>query len=140
MILDLHRMNKIIEVDEENAYAIVEPGVSFFDLYEYLKEKGYNLWLSCPALGWGSVLGNTLERGFGYTPGGEHSQQQCGMEVVLANGKSYGPVWVRWRIAPCGRCIRGVCHSCPVMFAFTDHSAADLDHPSMDFSINPTWA
>jgi 4-cresol dehydrogenase (hydroxylating) flavoprotein subunit len=39
-----------------------------------------------PALGWGSVVGNTLERGWGYTPQGEHSAQQCGMEVVLADG------------------------------------------------------
>ncbi|KAK3398243.1 hypothetical protein B0T20DRAFT_498033 [Sordaria brevicollis] len=71
VILDLHRMNKIIQVSEEHAYAI----------------KGYRLWPSCPALGWGSVLGNTLERGFGYTPNGEHAEQQCGMEVVLGTGE-----------------------------------------------------
>ncbi|KAK3953468.1 hypothetical protein QBC32DRAFT_118812 [Pseudoneurospora amorphoporcata] len=87
VILDLHRMNKIIEVSEEHAYAIVEPGVSFFDLYNYIQAKGYRLWPSCPALGWGSVLGNTLERGFGYTPNGEHAEQQCGMEVMLGTGE-----------------------------------------------------
>lgn len=87
MILDLHRMNKIVDVSEEHAYAIVEPGVSFLELYAYIQEKGYRLWPSCPALGWGSVVGNTLERGFGYTPNGEHSEQQCGMEVVLATGE-----------------------------------------------------
>ena len=80
-------MNKIIEVSEEYGYAIVEPGVSFFDLYEYIKSKKYKLWMSCPALGWGSVLGNTTERGFGYTPYGEHSQMQCGLEVVLPTGE-----------------------------------------------------
>ncbi|KAB5522101.1 hypothetical protein GE09DRAFT_1293803 [Coniochaeta sp. 2T2.1] len=87
VVLDLHRMNKIIEVSEEHAYAIVEPGVSFLELYAYIHEKGYKLWPSCPALGWGSIVGNTLERGFGYTPNGEHSEQQCGMEVVLATGE-----------------------------------------------------
>lgn len=81
-------MNRIIEVNEDYAYAIVEPGVSFFDLYNYVQEKKLALWPSCPAIGWGSVLGNTLERGFGYTPNGEHSQQQCGMEVVLPNGET----------------------------------------------------
>jgi len=75
VILDLHRMKKIIEVNEEYAYAIVEPGVSFFDLYNYVQEKKLKLWPSVPAIGWGSVLGNTLERGFGYTPNWEHSQQ-----------------------------------------------------------------
>ncbi|GIJ92150.1 hypothetical protein Asppvi_011126 [Aspergillus pseudoviridinutans] len=86
VILDLHRMNKIIELSEEYGYAIVEPGVSFFDLYEEIQRRGLNLWPSVPAIGWGSVLGNTVDRGFGYTPNGEHSQSQCGMEVVLPNG------------------------------------------------------
>ncbi|RAH81585.1 FAD-linked oxidase-like protein [Aspergillus japonicus CBS 114.51] len=87
VVLDLHRMNRIIEINEESAYAIVEPGVSFFDLYHEIKKRGLNLWPSVPAIGWGSVLGNTLDRGFGYTPQGEHSQSQCGMEVVLPTGE-----------------------------------------------------
>ncbi|KAJ5781187.1 hypothetical protein N7457_006347 [Penicillium paradoxum] len=87
VVLDLHRMNKIVEVNEEYGYAIVEPGVSFFDLYEEIQRRGLNLWPSVPAIGWGSVLGNTMDRGFGYTPNGEHSQSQCGMEVVLPNGE-----------------------------------------------------
>lgn len=87
VVLDLHRMNKIIEINGETAYAVVEPGVTFFDLYNEIQARGFDLWPSVPALGWGSVLGNTLERGFGYTPNGEHSQNQCGMEVVLPTGE-----------------------------------------------------
>ncbi|KAI9371327.1 hypothetical protein BJX61DRAFT_543750 [Aspergillus egyptiacus] len=87
VVLDLHRMRKIIEINEEYAYAIVEPGVTFFDLYETVKKRGLKLWPSVPSLGWGSIVGNTLDRGFGYTPEGEHSQMQCGMEVVLPNGE-----------------------------------------------------
>lgn len=86
-MLDLHRMKKIIEVNEEYGYAIVEPGVSFFDLHDYIKERQIKLWISCPAIGWGSVLGNTTDRGFGYTANGEHSREQCGMEVVLPTGE-----------------------------------------------------
>ena len=86
VVLDLKRMNRVLEVNEECAYALVEPGVRFFDLHEHLRDGGYDLWVSVPDLGWGSVIGNTLERGFGYTPYGDHSQVQCGMEVVLANG------------------------------------------------------
>ena len=85
MVLDLKRMQGI-EVNEQLAYAIVEPGVTFFQLYRHIQDKKYRLWISCPAPGWGSVLGNTLERGIGYTPHGDHAGQQCGMEVVLANG------------------------------------------------------
>ncbi|KAF9770007.1 hypothetical protein IL306_012489, partial [Fusarium sp. DS 682] len=70
VVLDLHRMNRVVEVNETDAYAIVEPGVSFFDLYEEIKRLDLALWPSCAAIGWGSVLGNTLDHGFGYTPGG----------------------------------------------------------------------
>ena len=86
VVLDLKRMNRVLEINEECGYALVEPGVRFFDLYEHLREGGYDLWVSVPDLGWGSIIGNTLERGFGYTPYGDHSQFQCGMEVVLVNG------------------------------------------------------
>ncbi|TDN70576.1 FAD-dependent oxidoreductase [Paraburkholderia sp. BL10I2N1] len=86
VVLDLQRMNRIIHVDETLAYALVEPGVSYFDLHAYLRSNGYRLWVDPPAAGWGSVIGNTLERGFGYTPYGDHAATQCGMEVVLANG------------------------------------------------------
>lgn len=87
VVLDLHRMDRIVEVNGEYGYAIVEPGVSFFDLYDEIQRQGLHLWPSVPAIGWGSVLGNTLDRGFGYTPNGEHSQSQCGMEVVLPSGE-----------------------------------------------------
>ena len=84
--LDLGRMKKI-ELNEELCHALVEPGVTFFDLYEYISERKLKLWISVPALGWGSVLGNALERGLGYTPYGDHSEKICGMEIVLANGE-----------------------------------------------------
>ncbi|KAG7041255.1 hypothetical protein JMJ77_0008958, partial [Colletotrichum scovillei] len=86
VVLDLHRMTDIIEINEEYAYAIVEPGVTFMQLYAEIKRRGLNLWMSVPALGWGSIIGNTLERGFGYTPEAVHYKQQSGLEVVLPNG------------------------------------------------------
>jgi 4-cresol dehydrogenase (hydroxylating) flavoprotein subunit len=45
------------------------------------------LWLDVPDAGWGSVVGNALERGVGYTPYGDHFMMQCGMEVVLPTGE-----------------------------------------------------
>lgn len=85
-VLSLRRMNKVLEVNEESAYALVEPGVRFFDLYDHLSASGSKLWMSVPDLGWGSIVGNTLDHGVGYTPYGDHMGVQCGMEVVLANG------------------------------------------------------
>lgn len=80
------RLNKVLEVNEKLGYAVVEPGVSYFDLYNYLRENNIGLWIDCADLGWGSVLGNAMERGGGYTPYGDHFGMHCGMEVVLPDG------------------------------------------------------
>lgn len=89
VVLDLKRMNRIIEVSESNAYAIVEPGVSYFDLYNYVRERGLKVWLDVPDPGWGSVIGNALDHGVGHTLSRfrNHFDSHCGMEVVLANGE-----------------------------------------------------
>lgn len=58
LALDLHRMNKIIEVNQEYSYAVVEPGVTFTDLYDYCVFHKLKVWPSVPSLGWGSVVGN----------------------------------------------------------------------------------
>jgi 4-cresol dehydrogenase (hydroxylating) len=79
-------MNRVLEVDDKNHYALVEPGVSYFDLYRYIQEKRLKVWIDPPDPGWGSLVGNALERGGGYTPMRDHFDAHCGMEVVLANG------------------------------------------------------
>lgn len=58
VILSLHRMNRVLEVNEKAAYAVVEPGVTFFDLYNYCRERKLAVWPSAPAIAWGSVIGN----------------------------------------------------------------------------------
>jgi len=67
ILVSLREMNRVLEVNEELAYALVEPGVRFFDLHDHLLAGGYKLWPSIPDIGWGSVVGNTLEYGRGYT-------------------------------------------------------------------------
>lgn len=51
-------MNKILEVDEKLAVAVVEPGVTFSDLYTYCAKRKLKVWPSTASLGWGSVIGN----------------------------------------------------------------------------------
>jgi len=89
VVLDLKRMNKVIEVSERNAFALVEPGVSYFDLYNYITEKKLDVWIDPPDPGWGSLIGNALDGGGGWTasPFRDHFGAHCGMEVVLANGE-----------------------------------------------------
>jgi len=88
VVLDLKRLNRILEVNERNAYVLLEPGVSYFDLYRHLRDNGYKLWIDCPDPGWGSLIGNSLEHGAGYTvaPHRDHFDSHCGMEIVLPDG------------------------------------------------------
>lgn len=87
VIVDLGRMNRIREVNRELAYAVIEPGVTQGQLATHLKETNSGLMLDVTGAGPdASIVGNTLERGFGHTPYGDHLAHSCGMEVVLADG------------------------------------------------------
>jgi 4-cresol dehydrogenase (hydroxylating) flavoprotein subunit len=101
VVLDLSRM-KGIELDEESGVVLLEPGVGFFDLYDFVQSRNLPYWLSVPGNSFGSVVGNALDRGVGYTPYGDHSSRICGMEVVLPEGDllrtgmgaiGTGPTW-----------------------------------------------
>jgi 4-cresol dehydrogenase (hydroxylating) len=87
VVVNLRRMNRVLEINEKLGYAVVEPGVSWMDLYEAIRDGGYNLTLSCTDLGWGSVIGNSLEHGITQGPYGADFMAPCGLEVVLSNGE-----------------------------------------------------
>lgn len=87
IVLDLRNMKKIVTVDSELGYCLVEPGVTYADLQQHLKKNKINLWLDAPAPSANvSIAGNILERGSGYTPYSESFLFSCGMEAVLADG------------------------------------------------------
>ncbi|MEC9342022.1 MAG: FAD-binding oxidoreductase [Pseudomonadota bacterium] len=86
LVIDMKRMDRILEVDEASGYALVEPGVSYLQLYQHLQQIGSNLWIDCAAPAWGGIIGNAMEHGAGYTPYGDHYLFSCGMEVMLADG------------------------------------------------------
>jgi 4-cresol dehydrogenase (hydroxylating) len=62
----LERMNRILEISEKNASALIEPGVSYFDFYRYIQEHK-PAFDGLPGSGWGSLIGNALDHGGGYT-------------------------------------------------------------------------
>jgi 4-cresol dehydrogenase (hydroxylating) len=88
VVVDLgRRMNRIIEVNEELGYCVIEPGVTFNALHDKLRQLGDNLMMSATAgPPDGSVLGNALEKGGGAGPLGSHFDNLCGLEAVLGNG------------------------------------------------------
>ncbi len=86
VIVSLRNMNRVLEIDDDLAYAVVEPGVRWFDLYDALQAGGHELMVSIPDLGWGSAVGNSLDNGVTYLNYGKDFRAVCGMEVVLADG------------------------------------------------------
>ena len=87
ILLDLGRLNRIVDYDEKLAYVTVEPGVTQAQLYAFLAERQSRLWMDATgASPECSLVGNALERGFGHTPYDDHFAHSCGLEVVLPNG------------------------------------------------------
>ncbi len=88
--LDLKRMDRIIEVNDEDMYAVVEPGVTFGHIKAYLQKHNpalvYTYAFSPPSTG---VVTNAVLQGldnlsFRY---GAASHWVTGMEVALATGE-----------------------------------------------------
>ena len=87
VLLDLRRMNRILDFNESLGYVTVEPGVTQAQLQAFLAERNSNLWMdSTGASPHCSLIGNAVERGFGHTPYGDHFAHTCGLEVVLPQG------------------------------------------------------
>lgn len=90
IVLDMKRMDTIIEVNERNKYAIVEAGVTQGILKSYLEKHYPYLQHSTPeAPPMATIAGNALIHGHGHlTPvHGANSRMINGLEVVLPTGE-----------------------------------------------------
>jgi (+)-pinoresinol hydroxylase len=85
-VVDLKRMNRVLEVNEQEAYMLVEPGVSFLQLRKYFDDHNLPFMCSTPEPGWGSPIGNALDHGCSNVVGDNFGMVN-GMEVVLPNGE-----------------------------------------------------
>ena len=102
VILDLHRLNRIIDYNEKLAYIVVEPGVTFLQAYDYLTKKQSKLLLSViggPADA--SMIGNAVERGDGGGPYGTRMAYICAFEVVSPTGECIHTGFSRFADAQC---------------------------------------
>lgn len=87
IIVDLQKMNKILDVNGDLATCLVEPGVTFRELDAYVKANGHKLWVDFPGNPNESVAASFINRRPGYTAYSDHFLMQCGLEVMLADGK-----------------------------------------------------
>ncbi|MBF6567281.1 MAG: FAD-binding oxidoreductase [Candidatus Binataceae bacterium] len=86
VVVDPQRMNRILEVNEKYAYALVEPGVTYAQLHDRLRDGNPPLWLDCASQPSSSPASDFVNRSFGYTPYNDHVIMQCGLEAVLPDG------------------------------------------------------
>lgn len=87
-ILDLSEMNNILSYDPEMHVVRIQPGVTQEILYKFLARYGHqHLVPTTGAGGSVSLLGNSLERGYGLTPWTDHFLSITSLEAVLPSGE-----------------------------------------------------
>ena len=89
LLIHLKRMNRIVEINERDRYAVIEPGVRHVQLYPELRRRGWSYTAASVGPG-GSVLAN-----FTSTSGDHHTQHAAsranryllGVEMVTPEGE-----------------------------------------------------
>ena len=107
VLLDLSRMNRIIDYDDELAYITVEPGVTFRQAAEYLQTRNSRHFLA--VIGGSpdsSLIGNALERGDGIGPMGDRFSHSCDMKIVLPSGECIQTGYTRFSESKVGKLTR----------------------------------
>src|SRR5262245_51003475 len=100
VLMELGRMNRILDFSEDLAYVTVEPGVTQKQLLQFLRRQNSRLWIDATGSSPNSsIIGNTVERGFGHTPYGDHFDHVCGLEVILPDGERLDTGFARFENA-----------------------------------------
>lgn len=87
ILLKLSRIKIIENYDNKQGTVTLSTGITQQELYDFLQEQGGKFWMDATGASPNcSIVGNTLERGFGHTPSGDHFAQVCNFEVILADG------------------------------------------------------
>ncbi|MFX1520420.1 MAG: FAD-binding oxidoreductase [Promethearchaeota archaeon] len=88
IVLDLSRMNKIIEINEDTRCVTVEPGITFGELHTALENKGYRIG-ERPESAYSACVGGhvaSMGAGLGQYIFGNQGDQVTGLKVVLPDG------------------------------------------------------
>lgn len=89
VIVDFARLNRIVEINEEDMFVTVEAGVTWNDLYETLMARGLRTPYWGTVSGFHATVGGGLAQGsthFGSAEFGMGGDSCLGLEVVLADG------------------------------------------------------
>jgi FAD/FMN-containing dehydrogenase len=89
VMVDLRRLNKIVEINAEDMYVTVEAGCTWKSLYDALSERGLRTPYFGPMSGYSATVGGALSQGsffLGSTQHGSAADSVLGLEVALADG------------------------------------------------------
>jgi len=107
VLMDLSRMNQIVDYDDELAYITVEPGVTFRQAAEYLQERNSRHFLAVTGGSPdSSLIGNAMERGDGIGPLGDRFSHCCDMKIVLPSGECIQTGYTRFPGTKVGKLTR----------------------------------
>lgn len=84
ILLDLININKIREINYEDGWVIIEPGVTQRGVYEEIKSSNRYINVTASS-GYTSIIGNILERGVGLRH--QRTQDLLGLEVITPDGE-----------------------------------------------------
>jgi FAD/FMN-containing dehydrogenase len=89
VIIDLRPMDRIVEINVQDMYVVVETGCTWRLLYQALQAKGVRTPYFGPMSGYHATIGGALSQGsffLGSSQYGPVSESVLGLEVVLADG------------------------------------------------------
>ena len=90
VMVDLRALDRIIQINEEDMYVVVETGCTWHRLYEALKAKGLRTPYFGPMSGFSATIGGAMSQGsffLGSSQYGPVAESVLALEVVLADGK-----------------------------------------------------
>ncbi|MFX1466842.1 MAG: FAD-binding oxidoreductase [Promethearchaeota archaeon] len=111
IVLDLSRMNKIIEINEDTQCVTLEPGITFGELHAALEQKGYRIG-ERPESAYSACVGGhvaSMGAGLGQYIFGSQGDQVTGLKVVLPEGillttgsgaLENAPKFTKWMFGP----------------------------------------
>ncbi|MBW7930716.1 MAG: FAD-binding oxidoreductase [Gammaproteobacteria bacterium] len=90
LLIDLSRLNRIVEINAEDMYVIVEPGVTWSELWQALKEQGLRTSFWGPFSGLKATIGGSASQNSASLGSGNYgisADAILGFEIVLASGE-----------------------------------------------------
>jgi 4-cresol dehydrogenase (hydroxylating) len=101
LLVDLGKMNKIVHLDSELGYADVQPGVTQGQLSDYVRARGIPFFVDATGAGRdSSIVGNSVEGGFGMTPRGHKRKEISCVQGVYGNGKRFDSGYFPGSVGP----------------------------------------